>query len=148
MIPTVLVTRCGVSALVYLVDTSVFTRIVRTPVADAMERLAPLGLRHSHLTALELRFSASSEAEWDLFESAVSEYERVPVTPQDLNRADVVQRALAGQGLKGRKPVDLIIAAQAERLRLTVVHYDKDFEFIASITDQPHEWIVPRGTIN
>jgi hypothetical protein len=31
---------------------------------------------------------------------------------------------------------------------LTVVHYDRDFEFIAAITDQPHEWIVPRGTID
>jgi predicted nucleic acid-binding protein len=133
---------------VYLVDRSVFTRVVRTPVAEAMERIAPFGLRHSHLTALELRFSASTEAEWDLFEAAVSEYERVSVLPQDLDRADVVQRALAGHGLKGRKPVDLIIAAQAERLRLTVVHYDKDFEVIASITDQPHEWIVPRGTID
>lgn len=132
----------------YLVDTSVFTRVVRTPVSEAMERLAPLGLRHSHLTGLELRFSASTEAEWDLFEAAVSEYERVRVLPQDLDRADVVQRALAGRGLKGRKPIDLIIAAQAERLRLTVVHYDKDFEFIASVTDQPHEWIVPRGTID
>lgn len=132
----------------YLVDTSVFTRVVRTLVSEAMERLAPLGLRHSHLTGLELRFSASTEAEWDLFEAAVSEYERVRVLPQDLDRADVVQRALAGRGLKGRKPIDLIIAAQAERLRLTVVHYDKDFEFIASVTDQPHEWIVPRGTID
>lgn len=113
-----------------------------------MEQLAPLGLRHSHLTALELRFSANTEAEWDLFEAAVSEYERVPVTPQDLDRADTVQRALSGRGLKGRKPVDLIIAAQAERLRFTVLHYDKDFEFIALITQQPHEWVVPRGSID
>jgi predicted nucleic acid-binding protein len=142
------VRRCGESALVYLVDTSVFTRIVRVPVSEAMEQRAPLGLRHSHLTALELRFSASTEAEWDLFEAAVSEYERVPVIPTDLDRADTVQRALAANGLKGRKPIDLIIAAQAERLRLTILHYDKDFEFIASITQQPHEWIVPRGSID
>jgi predicted nucleic acid-binding protein len=133
---------------VYLVDTSVFTRIVRVPVSEAMEQRAPLGLQHSHLTALELRFSASTETEWDLFEAAISEYERVPVIPTDLGRADTVQRALAAKGLKGRKPIDLVIAAQAERLRLTVLHYDKDFEFIASITQQPHEWIVPRGSID
>lgn len=132
----------------YLVDTSVFTRIVRGPVSEAMERLAPLGLRHSHLSALELRFSASTEAEWDLFETALLEYERVAMLAQDVERADVVQRALSGRGLKGRKPIDLIIAAQAERLRLTVLHYDKDFEFIASITDQPHQWVVPRGSID
>jgi len=26
-----------------------------------------------------------------------------------------------------------------------VIHYDSDFERIAEITGQPHEWIVPRG---
>jgi predicted nucleic acid-binding protein len=133
---------------VYLVDTSVFTRILRPTVADVVQRLVPLGFRYSHLTALEVRFSASTTAEWDLFESALGEYTRVPVAQEDLDRADVVQRALVSEGLKGRKPVDLIIAAQAERLRLTILHYDKDFEFIASVTGQPHEWVIDRGSID
>jgi hypothetical protein len=82
-----------------------------------------------------LRFSATTEAEWDLFQAAVSEYECVPVTPQARPR-DVVQKALAGHGTKAANR-SIIIAAQTERLRLTVLHYDKDFEFMASITEQP-----------
>jgi predicted nucleic acid-binding protein len=43
---------------------------------------------------------------------------------------------------------DLIIAAAAELAGLTVLHYDHDFELIASVTGQPHEWVVPRGSID
>ena len=31
--------------------------------------------------------------------------------------------------------------------RLTVLHYDADFDLIAEITGQPTEWVVPRGSI-
>ncbi len=47
--------------------------------------------------------------------------------------------------MKGRKVPDLLIAAVAELATLTVVHYDADFELIASITGQPTMWIVERG---
>ncbi|WP_234320284.1 PIN domain-containing protein [Streptomyces sp. SBT349] len=41
---------------------------------------------------------------------------------------------------------DLLIAATAELNRLTVLHYDGDFDMIASLTGQPTEWVVPPGT--
>ena len=147
MIQTALALKCGESVPVYLIDTSVFTRMRRASVAEVMESLAPFDLRYSPITGLELRFSASNETEWDLFSSALAEYTREAVLSSDFERADSVQRLLAKQGLKGRKPADLIIAAQAERLDLTVLHYDKDFEHIASVTQQSQQWIVPRGTI-
>jgi predicted nucleic acid-binding protein len=133
---------------VYLVDTSVFTRLWRTEVADAIEEFVPHGIHFSAITGLEVRFSASNETEWDLLDQAFAEYRRENVSAADLDRADAVQRLLACRALKGRKPADLIIAAQAERLGLTVLHYDKDFELIASVTDQRHLWIVERGTID
>lgn len=72
----------------------------------------------------------------------------IDVTPAVINRAKTVQRLLAERGLKGRKVPDLIIAAAGELAGLTVLHYDQDFELIASVTGQPHTWIVPRGTID
>jgi predicted nucleic acid-binding protein len=140
--------RCGGPPSVFLVDTSVLTRVRRPVVAEALEPLLSLDLRYSAMTGLELRFSASSTGEWDRFGDALGEFTREPVLADDFERADHVQRALAGAGLKGRKPADLIIAAQAERLRLIVIHYDHDFELIASVTGQAHEWIVPRGTVD
>jgi predicted nucleic acid-binding protein len=133
---------------VFLVDTSVFTRFTRPSVGETLAELAPAGLRYSPLTGLELRYSASNGPEWDRFSAALAEYNREPVLPEDFERADQVQRLLASEGLKGRKPVDLVIAAQAERTQLVVLHYDWDFELIAGITKQPHRWVVPRGSVD
>jgi predicted nucleic acid-binding protein len=135
-------------ASVFLVDTSVFTRVRRPAVATALEPLLAFDLRYSAFTGLELRFSASNAKEWDQFARVLSAFTRETPLGIDFDRADDVQRQLAGKGLKGRKPADLIIAAQAERLRLTVLHYDFDFELISVVTDQPHEWVVPRGSID
>ena len=41
----------------------------------------------------------------------------------------------------------LLIAAVAERERVTVMHYDGDYDFIAQVTGQPMQWVVPRGTV-
>ena len=38
--------------------------------------------------------------------------------------------------------LDLIIAATAELAVLTVLHCDKDFDLIASVTGQPAEWLI------
>jgi len=35
----------------------------------------------------------------------------------------------------------------AARNGLTVVHYDRDYEIIASVTGQPTRWAAARGTI-
>ena len=32
-----------------------------------------------------------------------------------------------------------------ERERVTVLHYDGDYELIAQVTGQPVQWVVPRG---
>jgi predicted nucleic acid-binding protein len=64
-----------------------------------------------------------------------------------------MDRALEVQGLlalraQHRLPIpDLILAAAAEVAALAVLHYDADFERIAKVTKQKHEWVVPRGTI-
>ena len=42
---------------------------------------------------------------------------------------------------------DLLVAAVAERHRLTVLHYDGDFDLISALTNQPTEWVVPRGSL-
>ena len=58
------------------------------------------------------------------------------------------QRRLAKAGLKGRRVPDLVIAAQAELARLTMLHYDADFDLISSVTGQPTLWIPAQGSID
>ncbi|WP_436801387.1 hypothetical protein [Streptomyces griseorubiginosus] len=41
---------------------------------------------------------------------------------------------------------DLIIAATAERHGAVVLHYDGDYDMIASVTGQATAWVTPAGT--
>lgn len=65
-----------------------------------------------------------------------------------LDRAVEVQDALAARSAqRGAKIADLLIAVAAESAGLVVLHYDHDFELIASVTGQDVEWILPPGTV-
>jgi hypothetical protein len=44
--------------------------------------------------------------------------------------------------------VDALVAAAAEARELVVLHYDADFELVAQVTGQAHEWVVPRGSVD
>jgi hypothetical protein len=56
---------------------------------------------------------------------------------------------MAERGLhRAAGAMDLLTAAIAEQHRATMLHYDADFEHIASVTGQQHRWVVPRGSID
>jgi hypothetical protein len=42
---------------------------------------------------------------------------------------------------------DLLVAAAAEQAGLAVLHYDADFDRIASVTGQSCGWVVPAGSV-
>jgi len=133
----------------HLAETSVLTRLSVAAVRGALQPfIDAVALARCTLTDLELGFSSSSASDWDRLQSVLTTLSPIEVTPAVISRAKNVQRMLAVGGLKGRKVPDLIVAAAAELADLTVLHYDHDFELIASVTRQPHEWIVPRGSID
>ncbi len=66
-----------------------------------------------------------------------------------LDRAVAVQDALAARSeQRGAKIADLLIAAAAEAAGLVVLHYDHDFDLIATVTGQPVEWVLPAGSVS
>lgn len=74
----------------------------------------------------------------------------VPVGEAVLRRALEVQAELAARGSarhRGVRLPDYVIAAAAEAAGLSVLHYDSDYELVASVTGQPHEWLAPRGSL-
>jgi predicted nucleic acid-binding protein len=75
-------------------------------------------------------------------------YPRLATHGEDWRRALDIQGALwhAAQMRSVGLP-DLLIAAIAERERVTVVHYDGDYDQIAKITGQRMLWVVPPGTV-
>jgi predicted nucleic acid-binding protein len=64
-------------------------------------------------------------------------------------RALAAQRQLARVGHHRLPPVDLLIAAIADRHRIGVLHYDRDYDLIAEKTDLDFEsiWLAPAGSI-
>lgn len=136
-------------ALSYLADTSVLTRVAVPRVRDALQQLiSSVVITRCTMTDLELGFSARTAAEWDRIQAAAGAFPGVEVTAEDFRRAGQVQRLLVVAGLRGRKVADLLIAAAAERERLAVLHYDRDFEHISQLTGQAQQWIVPAGTVD
>lgn len=132
----------------YLVETSVFTRVRVAEVRRRLEQVRADRLARCVVTDLELGHSARTAEEWDKLQADVGAFREVALTDRTVTRAKEVQRALADRGLRGRKVPDLLIAAAAEDSRLCVLHYDADFEVIASVTGQAHEWVVARGSID
>jgi len=132
----------------YLIDTSVLTRLRVHAVSDRIEELDPEGLARTSMTDLEVGFSARSPDEWDRLAVALGAFGRIDVEARHFDRARQVQRQLAARGLRGRKIPDLLVAAVAEAASLTVLHHDAGFDHIAAVTGQPTRGIVERGSID
>lgn len=132
----------------FLLDTSVLTRLRAASVLRRIQELDAAGLARTSMTDLEIGFSARNAGEWDHLAAALDAFRRVDVEAHHFERARQVQRRLAADGLRGRKVPDLLVAAVAEGASLTVLHYDSDFDHIAAVTGQPAEWIVERGSID
>ena len=136
-------------ALTFLVDTSVIKRLGRAAVREAVEPLAAAGrLGRAAISDLEVGYSARSAREWDRLMGALDAFDPVETSAGHLRRALQVQRLLAQRSQRGRKIPDLLIAAAAEELDVAVLHYDADFELIASVTGQRDQWVVPAGSVD
>lgn len=137
-------------ALTHLLETSVLTRLSSPVVADALRalKLGPDELGRTSISDLEIGFSAPNAPEWDRLALSLKTYRLVETTATDIHRAKEVQRLLAVKHQRGRKVPDLLIAATAEAAKLTILHYDTDFDLIASVTGQSCRWIVPAGSVD
>ncbi len=135
-------------ALTHLLDTSVVKRLGRPQVREVVEPLAAAGrLGRPSICDLEVGYSARNAEEWDQLVGALDAFDPVATTAAHVRRALQVQRLLAQRSQRGRKIPDLLVAAAAEELDVSVLHYDADFDLIAAVTGQPCQWIVPAGTI-
>lgn len=134
----------------YIVDTSALARYSRTPIKTLLDSRIARGLIGvSVITVLEAGYSSRSLRDHDQQSAFIERLTPVLVSPRAERRAIDIQRALVDAGTHRAVSVpDLMVAAVADVERLTVLHYDADFDLIASITDQPTEWVVPRGSVD
>jgi predicted nucleic acid-binding protein len=132
----------------YLVDTSVFARLSKPPVAGAFAPLAAAGqVALCASVIFELGYSSRSPTDHRELMERLLAFDSLPTNDADFRRAIDVQAALAAAGQhRAISLVDALVAAVAEAHELAVLHYDADFELISGVTGQPHQWIVARGT--
>ena len=71
-----------------------------------------------------------------------------PIDPAEYQRAFAVMEALAERHRHRQATfTDCLIAAAAESGGIGLLHYDADFDAIASVTGQPARAIAPRGSL-
>lgn len=129
----------------WLIDKSALVRLGASPdTAEWASRIERGLVRITTVTRLEIGYSArtGTDLRAGLRQPPVSAMPVEYLTPAIEDRAVEVLTLLADRGQHRAPSVpDLIIAATAEAAGLTVLHCDKDFDLIASVTGQPAEWL-------
>lgn len=98
----------------------------------------------------EALYGARSLAEYEQVRTDRTEaYEYLPTTDEHWQQAFAAQHELARTGRHRAVGIaDLLTAVLAAEHRLTVVHYDADFETAAQVIDFEHRWVVARASIS
>ena len=128
------------SPVLYLADTSALFRLLQAKTGEAWdEHLAAGVIATCPIAELEFLYSARSLAgRLEKKQLLRRLFTWVPIPAEACERADDVQQLLTESGHhRSAGPVDLIIAATAERHRLTVLTDDRDFLAVAAVTGQP-----------
>ncbi|MGH3016371.1 MAG: PIN domain nuclease [Gaiellaceae bacterium] len=132
----------------FLADTSAWHRSGQTEARwsslledDALALCAPV--------TLELLYSARGPADYRTLAGVLGYLPTLPLDPRAETLAARTQRALAERSQhRGPSPVDLLVAAVAEAHGAVLLHYDRHFDLIVRVTDQPAEWLAPRGSLD
>jgi predicted nucleic acid-binding protein len=127
----------------WLIDKSALVRLPASPDAAEWAGRIERGLvRITTVTRLEAGYSARSgpQLRSGFRQPPLASMPVESLTPAIEDRAVEILALLADRG-QHRAPSlpDLIIAAAAELAGLTVLHLDKDFDMIATVTGQPVE---------
>jgi predicted nucleic acid-binding protein len=135
----------------HLADTSALARLGRPPVAAVLGPLIEAGLVATcGVIEFELAWATRTSAEFDRVRADRNVgYEWLATHDEDWHRALEVQASLWRSGrVRAVGFPGLLIAAVAEREQVTLMHYDRDYDLIASVTRQSMQWVVPPGSVS
>jgi predicted nucleic acid-binding protein len=132
----------------FLIDKSALARYPKPTVRAVIDPLHNAGLLAvCGAVELEILHSARSKADAERIRDEMRGFDWLPTPDEAWDRALDVQTLLIAAGnWKALSASDLVIAATAERNGVTVLHYDGDYDMIASVTGQSMRWVVPAGT--
>lgn len=137
----------------FIVDHSVWARLGTAPaVAAAFRALvdahSPASIWVCPPTATEIGFSARNATEHDIVSEGLAAFLDCPHAPTSHDALEIQNRLWRAGLVRSVGAFDTVIAAYAITNDASVLHYDSDFEHIATVMPGfSHEWIVPRGTL-
>jgi predicted nucleic acid-binding protein len=129
-----------VTPAIYLIDTSGLFRILQAELRKAWsDQLAAGVIAVCPIVELEFLYSARSLADRLEKKRLLRDlFGWITMNDSAFARADEVQQLLTEHGAhRSAGPVDLLIAATAERERLIVLCDDRDYLTVATVTGQP-----------
>jgi predicted nucleic acid-binding protein len=133
-----------VSSALYLIDTSGLFRILQSDLRKAWSDQLAAGVIAT-CPIVELEFLCSARSLADRLEKKRLLHDVfgwVPMPDGAYERAEQVQQLLTESGAhRSAGPVDLLIAATAERERLTVLCDDRDYWTVATVTGQSVKFV-------
>lgn len=134
----------------FLIDKSALARYPKPAVRAVIDSLHNAGLLAvCGAVELEVLHSARSKSDAERIRDEMRGFDWLSTPDEAWDRAlDVQTRLIAVGNWKALSVADLVIAATAERSGATVLHYDGDYDMIASVTGQPTRWVVPAGTVD
>ncbi|GAB2956304.1 PIN domain nuclease [Streptomyces pseudoechinosporeus] len=132
----------------FLIDKSALARYPKPAVRAVIDPLHNAGLLAvCGAVELEVLHSTRSKSDAERIRDEMRGFDWLPTPDEAWDRAlDVQTRLIATGNWKALSVSDLVIAATAERNGVTVLHYDGDYDMIASVTGQPMRWVLPPGT--
>ncbi|KAF0651524.1 MULTISPECIES: PIN domain nuclease [Streptomyces] len=134
----------------YLIDKSALARRNRPAVRarlDALDRDGLLAVCAP--TEYEVLYSARGKPEALRLRTLLRGFDYLPCNDAEFERALEIQTLALSAGFhRALSLADVLIAATAERHRATVLHYDGDFDMIASVCGLRAEWVVEPGAVD
>ncbi|MCX4824707.1 PIN domain nuclease [Streptomyces sp. NBC_01142] len=132
----------------YLIDKSALARWEQAVVADVLDPLHDRGLLCiTGAVHIEVKYSARDGQESERLDGRLRGFDCLPCPDEVWDAAIETQdKAIAKGNHRALSLADLVIAATAQRHRVTVLHYDQDYDQIAELTGYPSRWVVEPGT--
>jgi predicted nucleic acid-binding protein len=137
-----------------LLDNSAWARLGDASLPDARAEEIAVALEGGRVATclpflLEAGYSARSAGDHDELLEELRALPLISIDEEIERRALDAQRQLVQVGHHRLPPVDLIVAAIADRHGLGVLHYDRDFDLLCANTDLEFEsvWLAPRGEL-
>jgi predicted nucleic acid-binding protein len=137
-----------------LLDNSAWARLSVQALDDARVREIADALEEGRIGVclpflLEAGYSARSASDHDELMGELTALPMLAIDAHVERRALDAQRQLARAGHHRLPPVDLLVAALADRHGVGVLHYDRDYDTVAAKTDLRFAsvWLAARGTL-